>query len=65
LPPPLAHGPEPLHRPTDLLEQFPTGAVTEWLGHSAAVAAKHHARVPDHLYDRAAGGGAESGAMVV
>ncbi len=48
---------------TDLLEQgFPMNAVTEWLGHSAAVALKHYARVPDHLFALAAGGGAESGA---
>lgn len=47
---------------TDLLEKFPISAVTEWLGHSAAVALKHYTRVPDHLFERAAGGGAESGA---
>jgi integrase len=47
---------------TDLLEQFPISAVTEWLEHSAAVALKHYARVPDHLFERAARGGAESGA---
>lgn len=47
---------------TDLLEQgFPMNAVTEWLGHSA-VSLKHYARVPDHLFSLAAGGGAESGA---
>ena len=48
---------------TDLLESFPISAVTEWLGHSATVALKHYARVPDHLFERAAGG-AESGARV-
>jgi integrase len=47
---------------TDLLERFPISAVTEWLGHSAAVALKHYTRVPDHLFERAAGGGAYSGA---
>ncbi len=50
---------------TDLLERFPISAVTEWLGHSAAVALKHYARVPDELFQRAADGGAESGAVVV
>ena len=39
-------------------------AVTEWLGHSAAVALKHYARVPEHLFARAEGGGAESGARM-
>jgi integrase len=50
---------------TDLLEKFPISAVTEWLGHSATVALKHYARVPDALFERAAGlneGGANSGA---
>lgn len=52
---------------TDLLERFPISAVTEWLGHSAAVALKHYTRVPDHLFALAAdggeGGGAQSGAL--
>ena len=30
------------------------GAVTEWLGHSPEVALRHYARVPDHLFERAA-----------
>jgi hypothetical protein len=47
---------------TELPEQFPISAVTEWLGHSAAVALKHYARVPDHLFERAAQGGAFYGA---
>ncbi len=47
---------------TDFLDWFPISAVTEWLGHSAAVALKHYARVPDHLFERAANGDAESGA---
>ncbi len=38
---------------TDLLDTLPMSAVTEWLGHSAAIALKHYARVPDHLFDRA------------
>lgn len=44
------------------MEKFPISAVTEWLGHSATVALKHHARVPDDLFERATKGGAESGA---
>ena len=40
---------------TDLLAKFPITAVTEGLGHSAAVALKHYARVPDDLFNRAAG----------
>ena len=40
---------------TDLLAGFPITAVTEGLGHSAAVALKHYARVPDDLFNHAAG----------
>ena len=47
---------------TDLLDTLPMSAVTEWLGHSAAIALKHYAGVPEHLFERAAKGGAESGA---
>ncbi len=48
---------------TDLLEQgMPMNAVTEWMGHSAAVALKHYSRVPDHLFELATNGGAQSGA---
>lgn len=48
---------------TDLMARFPINAVTEWIGHSATVALKHYARVPDELFSRAAGeGGAQSGA---
>ena len=50
---------------TDLLETLPMSAVTEWLGHSAAVALKHYIRVPEHVYERAAQSGAKSGARVV
>ena len=38
---------------TDLLDTLPTSAVTQWLGHSAAIALKHYARVPEHLFERA------------
>ena len=50
---------------TALFEQFPISAVTEWMGHFAAVALKHDARVPDYLFERAAKDGAESGAVPV
>jgi len=40
---------------TDLLESFPISAVVDWLGHSAAIALKHYARVPEHLFERAVG----------
>jgi len=43
---------------TDLLESFPISAVVDWLGHSAAIALKHYARIPDHMWDRATGLGA-------
>ena len=36
-----------------------------WIGNTAAVAAKHYLQVTDADFDRAAGGGAESGAQVV
>ena len=40
---------------TDLWEErFPINAVTEWMGHSAAVALRHYSRVPEHLYTQAA-----------
>lgn len=49
---------------TDLLEEleFPPSAVTEWMGHSMAIALKHYTRVPDRLFERAARRRAESGA---
>ena len=50
---------------TDLLDTLPMSAVTEWLGHSAAIALKHYTRIPDHVYERATRSGAESGAVVV
>ncbi|VTU00815.1 unnamed protein product [Gemmataceae bacterium] len=46
------------------MTKFPISAVMEWIGHSAAVALKHYARVPDELFARAAGCGADPGARV-
>ena len=48
---------------TDLLAHLPMHAVAEWLGHSAAVALKHYARIPEGLYQLAANGRVTSGAV--
>jgi integrase len=50
---------------TDLLRVFPIQSVTSWMGHSPAVALAHYAQVRDEDFERAAGRGAESGAVVV
>lgn len=49
---------------TDLLDTLPMSAVTEWLGHSAAIALKHYARVPEHVFKRAVSGDAKCDASV-
>lgn len=52
---------------TDLTEhgRFPSHVVCEWIGHSPAVAATHYLTVRETDFERAAAGGAESGAFVV
>ena len=55
-------------RETQLAEQFPIHVVTEWIGNSAAVAAKHYLQVTDEHFATAANvaaekSGAESGAL--
>lgn len=47
---------------TDLLESLPMSAVTEWLGHSAAIALKHYTRVPKHVFEIATKGDVKSDA---
>ncbi len=50
---------------TDLNERFPSHVVCEWIGHSPAVAAAHYLTVRETDFERAAAGGAESGAVAV
>jgi integrase len=49
-------------RETELLEEFPVHVVAQWMGHDAKVSLKHYAQTTEDHFDRAAGGGAESGA---
>ncbi len=50
-------------RETELAEQFPLHVVCQWIGNTAAVAAKHYLQVTDSHFEQAAQGGAESGAV--
>jgi integrase len=52
-------------RETELAADYPLHVVTEWIGNSAPVAARHYLSVTDDDFTRAAGGGAQSGARVV
>ena len=49
-------------RETELAAEHPIHVVCQWIGNTAAVAAKHYLTVRDEDYDRATKGGAESGA---
>jgi len=49
-------------RETELAQSYPIHVVCAWLGNSQRVAAKHYLQVTDADYERAAGGGAKSGA---
>ena len=49
-------------RETELAGQFPLHVVAAWIGNSAPVAAKHYLSVTDADFDKALGGGADSGA---
>jgi integrase len=49
-------------RETELAGKFPLHVVAAWIGNSTPVAAKHYLSVTDADFDRAIGGGAESGA---
>jgi len=51
-------------RETELLESFPVHVVAQWMGHDAKVSLKHYAQTTDDHFERAATGGAESGAQV-
>lgn len=49
--------------PLVLLQTYPIHVVCAWLGNSQRVAAKHYLQVTDADFDRATGGGAQSGAQ--
>lgn len=50
-------------RETELAETFPIHVVCEWIGNSAAVAAKHYLQVTDDHYDQAAHNAAQCTAV--
>jgi len=50
-------------RETELAGQFPLHVVTEWLGNSNLIAAKHYLSVTDADFDKAVRGGAKSDAQ--
>jgi hypothetical protein len=54
----------PASRETELAAEYPIHVVCEWIGYTAAIAAKHYLTVREEDYERATQGGAESGAQV-
>ncbi len=52
-------------RETELAAEHPIHVVTAWLGHSALIAQKHYLQLTDADFERAARGGAKSGAVDV
>jgi integrase len=50
-------------RETELAATYPIHVVCEWIGNSAAIAAKHYLTVREEDFERAAQGGAKSGAL--
>jgi hypothetical protein len=50
-------------RETELAATYPIHVVCEWIGNSAAIAAKHYLTVREEDFTRAAQGGAKSGAL--
>jgi integrase len=52
-------------RETELAKKFPLHVVTAWFGNSQRVALRHYLQVTDDDFERAIGGGAESGAKAV
>lgn len=52
-------------RETELTKEFPIHVVCAWIGNTEMIAAKHYLQVPDHYFESAAKGGAESGARAV
>ena len=51
-------------RETELASDYPIHVVTAWLGNTPRIALKHYLQVTDADFERAAKGGAESGARV-
>ena len=49
-------------RETELAAEYPIHVVCEWIGNTAAIAAKHYLTVRDEDYERATKGGAKPGA---
>jgi hypothetical protein len=49
-------------RETELAADYPIHVVCEWIGNTAAIAAKHYLTVRDEDYERATKGGAKTGA---
>lgn len=52
-------------RETELAGEFPIHVVTAWLGNTPKIAMKHYLQVTDADFERAAVGGAKSGAWAV
>jgi len=50
-------------RETELAAEYPIHVVCGWIGNTAAIAAKHYLTVREEDYERAAQGGAKSGAL--
>ncbi|MSQ96750.1 MAG: site-specific integrase [Gemmataceae bacterium] len=50
-------------RETELAAEYPIHVVCEWIGNTAAIAAKHYLTVREEDFERAAQGGAKSGAL--
>jgi hypothetical protein len=51
-------------RETELAERFPMHVVTDWIGNSALIAAKHYLQVTDGHFEDAAHGDADSDARL-
>lgn len=52
-------------RETELAKSYPIQVVTAWLGNTPRIALKHYLQTTDEDFERAARGGAESGAVAV
>jgi integrase len=50
-------------RETELAAEFPIHVVCQWIGNTAAIAAKHYLTVREEDFERASKGGANSGAL--
>jgi integrase len=50
-------------RETELLNDYPLHVVARWMGHGVTIATRHYAMTTDQHYEKAAQGGASSGAL--